>query len=293
MALMCAASLVFGQIKDDTEWVNDRWSWLAYVDGSTVEMEASAYTPGTQDFSNRTLKKLSDNTYKEEETGWTVKLESHMIYGKKANILLYINEDNQILDVWTQSSSGIGDTKVSPWHDYMLGEFTGPKGETYVFTDAECTINGKKYEWGFKLYGDGYPFSYFYIGDKIYDAIISLNKIILTEYKVTEEDLEEEEPYYNFTEIGNITLTATDKRPRFEFASSNIVYPQNMQLNKDEIRLMRNEIYARHGWTFKSDDLKKYFGSKPWYKPLGDNSKVKLSDLENLNIRILKSIEER
>lgn len=33
-----------------------------------------------------------------------------------------------------------------------------------------------------------------------------------------------------------------------------------------ELKLLRNEIYARHGRIFKSDDLQKHFQSKSWYR---------------------------
>lgn len=36
-------------------------------------------------------------------------------------------------------------------------------------------------------------------------------------------------------------------------------------LTKEELRIARNEIYARHGRTFKSDDLNQYFTEKSWY----------------------------
>lgn len=37
--------------------------------------------------------------------------------------------------------------------------------------------------------------------------------------------------------------------------------------DKVALRLARNEIYARHGRKFKSEDLQNYFGSKAWYVP--------------------------
>lgn len=36
-------------------------------------------------------------------------------------------------------------------------------------------------------------------------------------------------------------------------------------LTKEQLRIARNEIYARHGRIFKSDDLNGYFQSKTWY----------------------------
>ena len=36
-------------------------------------------------------------------------------------------------------------------------------------------------------------------------------------------------------------------------------------LTKEECRLARNEIYARHGRLFLDEELQKYFDAKPWY----------------------------
>ena len=36
-------------------------------------------------------------------------------------------------------------------------------------------------------------------------------------------------------------------------------------LNSEELRLARNEIYARHGRIFEDEDLRDYFSSKDWY----------------------------
>ncbi len=38
-------------------------------------------------------------------------------------------------------------------------------------------------------------------------------------------------------------------------------------LSAEELRLARNEIYARHGRMFSAEDLKNYFQSKSWYTP--------------------------
>lgn len=37
------------------------------------------------------------------------------------------------------------------------------------------------------------------------------------------------------------------------------------RLSKDDLRIARNEIYARHGYCFKNKDLDKYFSNKDWY----------------------------
>ncbi|MFA5122223.1 YARHG domain-containing protein [Zavarzinia sp.] len=34
-----------------------------------------------------------------------------------------------------------------------------------------------------------------------------------------------------------------------------------------ELDIMRNEIFARHGYIFKRNDLSDYFSNQPWYRP--------------------------
>jgi len=56
-----------------------------------------------------------------------------------------------------------------------------------------------------------------------------------------------------------------------------------------ELRLLRNEIYARHGRQFKSADLRKYFSKQPWYKPDPQFKGSRLSEEEReLAYKILK-----
>ena len=56
------------------------------------------------------------------------------------------------------------------------------------------------------------------------------------------------------------------------------------------LRLMRNEIYARHGHRFASaPDVQRFFDAKPWYKPT--NNPTPLSPIEQLNVQIIKAEE--
>lgn len=61
--------------------------------------------------------------------------------------------------------------------------------------------------------------------------------------------------------------------------------------DKVELRLMRNEILARHGYRFQSKDLKEYFGQQHWYKPGNNNAAIRLSLIEQINVELIKSEE--
>lgn len=65
-------------------------------------------------------------------------------------------------------------------------------------------------------------------------------------------------------------------------------------LSKEELRLARNEIYARHGRKFDDVQLQSYFDSKSWYKGTidpADFSESMLSEIEKKNIELIKMYE--
>jgi len=63
--------------------------------------------------------------------------------------------------------------------------------------------------------------------------------------------------------------------------------------SKDELKIMRNEIFARHGYIFKTDDLKSYFSKQKWYKPERENVDDLLSIIEKKNVATIKSAESK
>lgn len=63
------------------------------------------------------------------------------------------------------------------------------------------------------------------------------------------------------------------------------------KFNKNELKIMRNEIFARHGYRFKSDEMSQYFESQVWYVPTFDDINDKLTELEKLNIKLIQRYE--
>jgi uncharacterized coiled-coil protein SlyX len=60
-------------------------------------------------------------------------------------------------------------------------------------------------------------------------------------------------------------------------------------MDQATLRLARNEIFARHGYIFKSDELSTYFSQFEWYVP--KTRDVQLSDIEQNNVDLIKSYE--
>lgn len=67
-------------------------------------------------------------------------------------------------------------------------------------------------------------------------------------------------------------------------------------LTKEQLRLARNEIYARHGMIFGVEDLDQYFASKSWYTPTISyadfDNKVEMSIIEEQNIILIQQVEK-
>ncbi len=65
----------------------------------------------------------------------------------------------------------------------------------------------------------------------------------------------------------------------------------------NELRLARNEIYARHGRKFNSIDIQTYFDAQEWYLPLYEPEEFDsiqdelLNDIEKANAKVIANVE--
>ncbi len=65
-------------------------------------------------------------------------------------------------------------------------------------------------------------------------------------------------------------------------------------LSEYDLRIARNEIYARHGRIFKDPTLSSYFNAKAWYYPTiqpDDFNEDSLSAIEKANVNLIKEVE--
>jgi len=63
-------------------------------------------------------------------------------------------------------------------------------------------------------------------------------------------------------------------------------------LSREQLRLARNEIYARHGRYFRDEKLAAYFARFSWYRPFHwDDSEARLNAYERANVRLIQSLE--
>jgi hypothetical protein len=67
-------------------------------------------------------------------------------------------------------------------------------------------------------------------------------------------------------------------------------------LSSYQLKIMRNEIFARHGYIFKTDAMRNHFRNQGWYQKINklsnnDDALARLSQIEKTNIAFIKKYE--
>ena len=98
-------------------------------------------------------------------------------------------------------------------------------------------------------------------------TVTDRSKKIVADTSALEEESDDEENVgdYIFADSDSRYLKASDLK----------------KLSKKELRLARNELYARHGYIFEDEELSEYFNGKDWY--LGSVEGDEFSDKDIFN----------
>ena len=65
-----------------------------------------------------------------------------------------------------------------------------------------------------------------------------------------------------------------------------------LHLTLDELKIMRNEIFASKGYIFKTNRYKSYFAEQKWYDPKYEEVENELTEIEKANIKLIKQVEQ-
>ncbi|WP_035607245.1 YARHG domain-containing protein [Haloferula sp. BvORR071] len=83
------------------------------------------------------------------------------------------------------------------------------------------------------------------------------------------------------------------KAGQYPQASARVLKEADVEnLRPEELRIMRNEIYARRGYSFKLADMRQHFDALDWYMPVSVDISTKLSDTEKKNAELIKRYEK-
>ena len=190
----------------------------------------------------------------------------------------------------------------------LLGSYVGPFGDnkiTLLITKiAGDTIEGRSVVGG---------------NDRPYSGVV---KFMNDKYSITAKEPgdDKDDGEFNFTIDAKKpdmvtgswkpnTPTATLKAKDYSLKRRAFVYLQDVgqypvaskrlltdddvnNLMKPELEIMRNEIFARHGYCFKKKNLRDMFEDKDWYIPNTVDVKMDLTEIEKKNIILIKRFEK-
>lgn len=107
------------------------------------------------------------------------------------------------------------------------------------------------------------------------------------------------EPVFYTSENGHMdTLVeqyfrqASDVIYRINSSKQALTEKQLKNLRKLDLEILRNTIYARHGFSFSKKSVRQFFEEMDWYMPVSNNVDTELTELERQNIALLKRFEQ-
>lgn len=189
----------------------------------------------------------------------------------------------------------------------ILGSFVGAFGDnkiTLLISKAENdTINGRSVVGGF---------------DRPFTGLVNLKD---GKYTITAKEPgdDKHDGTFNFTidenniDIvqGNWSPFQTSVTPKKEYVLQRKSYKYDINVGnyakasqrllkvsdvenlvKLDLEMMRNEIFARHGYCFKKKHLRDFFENEDWYVPNTINVVDKLTEIEKKNIALIKRYEK-
>jgi|SRR3989339_228179 len=171
----------------------------------------------------------------------------------------------------------------------------------YSFTNSGNIIDNHKIMEAFDnsdLYGPNYDFFY-----SLENKLVTINHQLDIPVQPTKEEPDNTRIAENFKTYVQIKkhgyfFELTEKNPPkdkrlFKYASRELMPIAYLErLTDDDLLIMRNEIYASHGYRFKTEKLKAYFGDLEWYSGEFDNVDDVLGTTEKENIERIKLIEK-
>ncbi len=127
--------------------------------------------------------------------------------------------------------------------------------------------------------------------------------------KKAKDDMEYEDSYANidwvnskkkkYDETGDgeeyfydVQRAASDEIYKINGSTQKLTEKQLKNLHKLDLEIIRNTIYARHGYSFANRGARQFFDYVDWYVPLYTNVEDKLSPIEKDNIALLKRFEK-
>ncbi len=209
----------------------------------------------------------------------------------------YVNPDTYIF--YDSDSRYLTDADVNQLSAqeacYAKNEIYARRGYIFASTELSDYFNGKNWYWGA---ADAATFN-----PSVFNSFETANIDLLQkrEFALAPGGYTLDQPGYTYQNIGSYsTGTVKDARAAssdyifYDSAVRPLTDAEVSVLSLQQMCYARNEIYARRGYIFQSQELRDYFGSKSWYYPTvpaASFSDSVFNSVEIGNIELLKRYE--
>lgn len=240
------------------------------------------------------MKPIADDKYEAQRPDWegTFTAESKTVDGTPCIIIR--DQEKKVKSVMIENKKddvGLREYICKVLARRLAGNYTDSKGERWVLTaDQKYQAGSQKGQYKFEEEFDT-PVMTITMENgrhwmlKVNDGDIEMIPASSDENGEVWEEVPEEHIYLTL-------LPEETKKWRYPWTSTQVLTVGDVAgYSKDELRIIRNEIWARHGYNFQSDDLKKRFSAVTSYKPVANNDDVKLTATESLNVEVIKYAE--
>nr|WP_233098837.1 YARHG domain-containing protein [Aureibaculum flavum] len=188
----------------------------------------------------------------------------------------------------------INPKKIDYEGSYHFGESEGESDLEIIFSNNKLYARTEYADWENNTWvgkSDRLPIEY------------SKHKTVIdkTEYELSISDNEKGLISHYYKNVGEKTHHYIQFNPSNDIEKPQGKYPESSfvkltlkeltELPKSELKIMRNEIFARNGYIFKSGGkMDTYFSKKIWYKPIKKDN-INFSDIEKHNIELILKLE--
>ena len=180
------------------------------------------------------------------------------------------------------SNVSFGGKEYNATGGYKDGKFSAA-----LVTGVEVIGNGDKNYMAFKFNGATY---YANVSAGTTTQFVSGRPMTINAYKTSETY--NGSPVYEISAVTNYTGKNIFPNSGFELLTEKDLAGKSAA----ELRLGRNEIYARHGRAFKDNDIRKYFEGCSWYKVKSSynysNEASNLNSIEKANVDFILKHEK-
>lgn len=190
-------------------------------------------------------------------------------------------------------------------HSVVAGNERPFQGK-YTLNAAKTVLIATTQEPGDDRYDGKFEFKVFKNGNKIVGKWTAFKKLAVS---VREYELEKRDFSYNssldlpeyfwsdlygtYDEETDQFEIVTDDAAKYNASTQELSSEMIENMYKGDLEVMRNAIYARHGYSFKNRRMRYVFDNNvEWYIPYSTDIRNKLTQLELKNIALIKRYEQ-